>query len=122
MDRTPRSHTARLDLVDLSRGAWMQTVAITKARARLADLIRRAEAGQAVCITRRGRPVAKLVAFTDHEPPTMQPSDWVAFSKAWRQSAQDEGLDLVSDAELNALRRGDLGKPLDRTQVIDADR
>lgn len=36
-------------------------IAVSEARARLAELIRRAEAGEAIEVTRYGRPVARIV-------------------------------------------------------------
>jgi prevent-host-death family protein len=40
----------------------MSNVGLADAKAHLSELVERAEAGDAVCITRRGKPVAKLVA------------------------------------------------------------
>lgn len=37
-----------------------------EAKTHLADLLRRAEAGENVVITRRGKPVARLVPFREH--------------------------------------------------------
>ncbi|UVK44806.1 type II toxin-antitoxin system prevent-host-death family antitoxin [Mesorhizobium sp. AR07] len=36
-------------------------VSITEARARLSELVRRAKAGEEIVITRRGKPVARLL-------------------------------------------------------------
>jgi prevent-host-death family protein len=40
----------------------MSNVSLAEAKAHLSELVERAEAGDAVCITRRGKPVAKLTA------------------------------------------------------------
>ncbi len=40
----------------------MHRVSLAQAKAHLSELIERVEAGEAVCITRRGKPVAKLLA------------------------------------------------------------
>ncbi len=40
----------------------MAAVSLTEAKARLSELIARAQLGEAVSITRRGKPVARLVA------------------------------------------------------------
>lgn len=40
----------------------MDSVSVADAKARLSDLISRAAAGETVSITRRGKPVARLVA------------------------------------------------------------
>ena len=44
-----------------SKGVSMQ-IAIAEAKARFAELIRRAKAGEAIELTRYGRPVARIVA------------------------------------------------------------
>jgi len=47
----------------------MNTVNLADAKAHLSELIAQAESGEAVCITRRGRPVARLTAVeTPHQP------------------------------------------------------
>lgn len=39
----------------------MNTISLADAKARLSELIDRAEAGEEICITRRGKPVARLL-------------------------------------------------------------
>jgi len=39
------------------------TVSLADAKAHLSELVERAAAGEAVCITRRGKPVAQITAF-----------------------------------------------------------
>jgi len=41
----------------------MKTVNLAEAKAHLSELVDRAAAGEPVCITRRGRPVAQLAAI-----------------------------------------------------------
>ena len=41
----------------------MNTVTLADVKARLSELIAQAETGEAICITRRGRPVAQLTAI-----------------------------------------------------------
>ena len=52
----------------------MASIALADAKARFSALIERVEAGETVEITKRGRPVAKLVPT---EPPR-EPFDWAA--------------------------------------------
>jgi len=40
----------------------MKNVSVADAKAHLSELIERAEAGDEICITRRGKPVARLTA------------------------------------------------------------
>ncbi len=42
-------------------GGHMESIGIYEAKSRLSELVEKAEAGQEVVITRRGRPVVKLV-------------------------------------------------------------
>ena len=72
-----------------------QQVSITDAKARFADLVRLAEAGQTVHITRRGKPVALLMSEARFDQLQTPCGGWVAFSKAWRKGKAREGLPLV---------------------------
>lgn len=47
----------------------METVNITKAKARLSELVDRAASGEPVQITRRGKPVAQLTAIITPKKP-----------------------------------------------------
>ena len=79
-------------------------VSITDARARFAALVHQAEAGQAVHITRHGKPVAVLLSAALFVPLQSHRGGWVAFSKAWRRDMAREGLPFVSDDEMSGLR------------------
>ncbi len=52
----------------------MASMALAEAKARFSALVERVEAGETVEITKRGRPVAKMVPT---EPPR-EPFDWAA--------------------------------------------
>jgi len=47
----------------------MDTVNLSDAKARLSELVDRAEAGEDVCITRRGKPVVKLTRIEQPKEP-----------------------------------------------------
>jgi prevent-host-death family protein len=47
----------------------MKTVNLAEAKARLSELVERAAAGETVCITRRGKPVAQLSAVATPRKP-----------------------------------------------------
>lgn len=47
----------------------MDSISITGAKAGLSELIERVEAGDEICITRRGKPVVKLTAVTKKRQP-----------------------------------------------------
>jgi prevent-host-death family protein len=80
----------------------MDAVNLSDAKARLSELVRRAEGGEEVTITRRGKPVTKIVAF---EQPRKR-TDLAAF-RAVREKIpmweDPEGLSFVE-----RLRRDDL--------------
>jgi prevent-host-death family protein len=40
----------------------MTTISLAEAKARLSELVERAAAGETVCITRRGKPIAQITA------------------------------------------------------------
>lgn len=84
--------------------AKLLEVSIADAKARFARVVHSAEAGQAVRITRRGRPVAVLVSPAEFERLASPASDWVAFSQAWRDAMEAEGLPLLDEHELSGLR------------------
>jgi len=66
----------------------MESIGIYEAKSRLSELVEKAEAGQEVVITRRGRPVVKLVRMKRHEEVPADRSavvdDIIAFSKTVR--------------------------------------
>jgi len=56
----------------------MKTATVADAKSRFSSLLAEVEAGEEVVITRRGRPVARLVP----EPPAAAVFDWEAL-RAW---------------------------------------
>lgn len=66
----------------------MGTVNLAEAKARLSELVERAAAGETVCITRRGKPVAQITAVAT----ALEPVDLKAL-QALTQSMpfQEEG-------------------------------
>ena len=55
----------------------MNLMSVADAKAHLSAVIERAEAGETVCITRRGKPVARVVPI---DPPR-EPFDWDALER-----------------------------------------
>jgi prevent-host-death family protein len=91
----------------------MSDFSIAEAKAQFAQLVNEAEAGQAVRITRRGVPVAVVLSDQEYQRLQAPKGGWVAFSHAWRQTMADEGLALMSDAELDHLRDRSERPPVD---------
>ena len=75
----------------------MDTVDITEARRRLSKLVRAAEQGESVVITRRGKEVARIV------PAERKPLRGLPDLSAFRASIKIKGRSLTE--ELLALRR-----------------
>ncbi|MBM3556466.1 MAG: type II toxin-antitoxin system Phd/YefM family antitoxin [Alphaproteobacteria bacterium] len=82
----------------------MATYSITEAKKRLAELVRQAEGGRVVRITRRGRRVAVLVSdrdFTRLERPRRKITDHLA---DWRKEMRKRGIAFATDADFVGLR------------------
>lgn len=72
-----------------------------EAKTRLSELVRRAASGEAVVISRRGRPVARLVPIEERtEARTL--GVW-----AGRWEVPDEAFSAAADAEVARLLHGD---------------
>ena len=72
-------------------------IPVAEAKARFADLIRRAEAGEEIELTRYGRPVARLVAT---------PGQAGGLVGCMKGSFPVPGSDAETDAEIAALFTG----------------
>ena len=80
----------------------MVTVALADAKARLSELIQRVEAGESVSITKRGRPVVRLVA----ETPARQPIDFEEMARVRAMSkpyVDPDGLSFIERMRLEDL-------------------
>lgn len=82
----------------------MSEYSIADAKSQFAQLVHRAEGGQAVRITRRGKAVAVLVSEAQFNRLSAPRDGLLAFTQALRAEAGEAGLILFSDAELDALR------------------
>lgn len=82
----------------------MSDVSIAEAKSNFAHLVQQAEGGQAVRITRRGKPVAVLVSEACYAQLQSTQGNWVAFSRAWREGMQAEGQAFLAESELQGLR------------------
>ena len=79
----------------------MRSASVAEAKARLSELLQCVEAGETVSITRRGKPIARLVA----ERPATQPVDIemlrsVAASMPFQDESAGDFVRRVRDAEL----------------------
>jgi prevent-host-death family protein len=62
----------------------MQTVSIAQAKDRLTELLREAEAGRPVAISRRGRTIAVLLAEAEYERLRSAPASTASAPRSWR--------------------------------------
>ena len=70
--------------------------ALADAKTHLTEIVREAEAGAAVRLTRRGKPVAVLLSVANYERLANPPNgDWLDAVELWR--AEPGGLDLTDD-------------------------
>jgi prevent-host-death family protein len=82
----------------------MPTLSITQAQANLAALIDRAEAGEAIRITRHGKPVAVLLSTAEYNKLHRRHENLTALAARMRKEAKTQGIALFEDAELEGLR------------------
>ena len=86
---------------------------ISKARDHLARLVHEAEAGRTIELTRRGEPVAVVLAIDEYRRlAAPRPGVWTAISRfRARRSASDLGID--PDDLLNGVREPSEGRDFD---------
>ena len=76
----------------------MDSLNIAEGKARFSALIGRAEAGETVQITRRGKPVARIVPIE----PAAEPIDWEAIDRL-RESLPKNTMTIVEMRRLDVL-------------------
>lgn len=83
----------------------MQTVSVAQAKDRLTELLREAEAGRPVAISRRGRTIAVLLAEAEYERlrSAGPAADFAAWLEQWRGRV-GTGFDGISAEELARWR------------------
>jgi prevent-host-death family protein len=83
---------------------------IADARSNLAELVRKAEAGKAVELTRRGEHVAVLIGWREYRRFIARPRDfWEAYLE-FRRNADLESLDIDPDEVFANVRDRDPGR------------
>jgi prevent-host-death family protein len=81
-----------------------KTYSIAQARQNLPKLVHEAEAGASIELTRRGKPVAVVLSFSEYQRLTGQRPDFMANYRAWREEHDIDNLDLDPDGVFNNLR------------------
>jgi prevent-host-death family protein len=82
----------------------MTEVSIAEARNRLTRLVQRAEAGETVRITRRGRPVAVLLSEREYGRLSAPRSDLAGFLAAWRADMETSGIPFPDEDTFARVR------------------
>ena len=72
----------------------MSTVTLADAKARLSELVERAAAGEFVCITRRGKPVARITGIATVRKP-IDIAELRAATSAWPLQRESVARELV---------------------------
>ena len=83
----------------------MRQATMQEARSKLSHLIRQAEKGQAVRLTRYGKPVAVVISHREYQRMvTDQHSrhDFMRFLQSWRREMIAKGLPFASNVELDS--------------------
>lgn len=79
-------------------------VSIAEARNRLTRLVQRAEAGETVRITRRGRPVAVLLSEREYGRLRAPKVDLAGFLAAWRSDMEAGGIPFPDEETFARVR------------------
>lgn len=90
----------------------MTQASIAEAKNNLPRLVQQAEAGEKVCITRRGRPVAILLSTQAYARLTAPKMALGAFLDAWREEMQAGLTPFADDAVFDKLRDNDPDREL----------
>jgi prevent-host-death family protein len=91
----------------------MPDTSIVHAKARLVSLVQRAEAGEPVHITRRGKRVAVILSEREFNRLTAGPpkrTGYLDFLADWRKRSQAEGCEALTDQEVASLRSTETGR------------
>jgi prevent-host-death family protein len=88
----------------------MSDYSVSEAKDSLPRLIRDAEAGQEVRLTRRGHPVAVLVGAQRYEELTLGRPSFAERYRAFRRDFDLESLDIDPDEIFGAVRDRDPGR------------
>jgi prevent-host-death family protein len=91
----------------------MSDTSIANAKAQLPSLVQRAEAGEPVHITRRGKRVAVILSEQEFNRLTRslpKPAGYLEFLADWRKRLQADGCEPLTDQEVASLRAQETGR------------
>ncbi|MBQ7539296.1 type II toxin-antitoxin system Phd/YefM family antitoxin [uncultured Treponema sp.] len=78
----------------------MRNISINKARNNLSDLVKSAEEGEVVAITRYDKPVAVIISYAEYESKSSKEIDWLSkLRKEYADVLDDSGFDFTPSRE-----------------------
>lgn len=78
----------------------MRNISINKARNNLSDLVKSAEEGEVVAITRYEKPVAVIISYAEYESKSSKEIDWLSkLRKEYADVLDDSGFDFTPSRE-----------------------
>ena len=95
------------------RSYQVSDTSMVDAKARLPSLVQRAEAGEPVHITRRGKRVAVILSERDFSRLTAgepKQTGYLEFLAGWRKRLQAQGCEPLTDQEIASLRSKEPGR------------
>lgn len=78
----------------------MRNISINEARNNLSDLVKSAEEGEVVAITRYDKPVAVIISYAKYESKSSKEIDWLSkLRKEYADVLDDSGFDFTPSRE-----------------------
>ena len=78
----------------------MRNISINKARNNLSDLVKSAEEGEVIALTRYDKPVAVIISYAEYESKSSKEIDWLSkLRKEYADVLDDSGFDFTPSRE-----------------------
>lgn len=78
----------------------MRNISINEARNNLSDLVKSAEEGEVVAITRYDKPIAVIISYAEYESKSSKEIDWLSkLRKEYADVLDDSGFDFTPSRE-----------------------
>lgn len=91
----------------------MSEVSVAEAKNQFTRLVQQAEAGNAVHITRRGRPVAVLLSEHEYARLSRPRQEFAEFLSTWRREMRERAIEFPDGSEFEGLRDKSPGREVD---------
>lgn len=78
----------------------MRNISINEARNNLSDLVKSAEEGEVVALTRYDKPVAVIISYAEYESKSSKETDWLSkWRKEYADVLDNSGFDFTPSRE-----------------------